>query len=138
MTHPRPIILADKGQLVEYLDNMKSINVEPVVAGLGQRGRPFLAQLVSLNGEPLYEVVRENPAATKTDARIGDEGVCPECAAVLTRMTVDELTYPVTILTHDIDVLIPEGGQGEPIVEQPPALDERIEDLVSTDEEEVQ
>lgn len=134
MPHPRPIVLADEAQLCEYLDNLKAALLEPVAAGLGAKGRPFLVQRVSFNGETLYEVVRENPVYTKTDARIGKEGVCETCGAVKAREDISTLSYPISVLQHDIDVLIPEGGPGQPVVDQPPPPDE-IEKFLAEEQE---
>lgn len=118
MTYPSPIILADESQLTEYLNNLKTANQSPTVAGMGVDGRSFMALL----DDEGTEVMWDNPTHTKADWKT-PENSCPDCGAVTARFPLGDISYPVAVLTASV-ADIPEPPAGEPVVDQPPSVEE--------------
>lgn len=130
--HPRPIILATEDQLREYLDNLAGVNVDPIASGMDTDGRSFLAILAEVDDEPFYEVVWDNPTHTGKDWKT-DSNICKHCGSVTTHFPISDIGWPAVVLTTTLDILIPECGEGEPVVEQPPPVDELLAEVEADD-----
>jgi hypothetical protein len=129
MSHPRPIIFGDEEVLCEALMQLREEGKTPMLSGMDNEGRSFAAFASPLDADIFCEVLFEHPYWPDPEW----PGVrCEECGGLPRKFPIENLAYPVAVLTAG-DLKAPEKGPREPIVNQPPDLKD-IDDLLADEE----